>query len=370
MHPEARSLTRLLLERGADPHDHQVLYNVFADNTSRHLLDDDIIWLLELMYEFSLRRGHKAQWDDPAWPMFEMRGAASLDHGDRRYPGARFMLDAAVDRNLLGLAQWMLEHGADPNTPVGGLWAGRPQHTLYEEAVSRGFGDMAQLLARYGAEARPPTRDGYQAFIDACLALDRDAAQAHLIRHPADLSDPRALFEAVRRDRVDVVELLLSLGMSVDTEDASQGRKRALHEAAAAAAERCAELLIARGADVDIRERTYNATPLGWASYFHRQPMIELLGRHSRDVWDLAHNGLVDRLREVLREEPARACETSLQYGSPLFWLPSDADKALEVATLLLACGADRAVRDAAGRTAAEVATKRGMEEVATLLRR
>jgi hypothetical protein len=135
-----------------------VLYNVFADNTSRHLLDEDIIWLLELMYQHSVRRGHKADWENPAWPMFEMRGAPSLGHEERRYPGARFMLDAAVGRNLLKLAEWMLQHGADPNTPVGGLWAGRPQHSLYEEAVARGFADMARLLVRYGAVATRPAR--------------------------------------------------------------------------------------------------------------------------------------------------------------------------------------------------------------------
>jgi ankyrin repeat protein len=370
MHPRARELARLLLERGADPHDNQVLYNVFADNTSRHLLDDDIIWLLQLMQEHSVRRGHKAEWDNPAWPMFEMHGAPSLGHEERRYPGARFMLDAAVGRNLLRVAEWMLQHGADPNTPVGELWSGRPRHSLYEEAMARGFTDMARLLAQYGAVATRTARAGYDAFVDACFAMDEGAVREHLERHPEYLTAPHALFEAVRRDRADVVEQLLDLGMSPDTEDAAHGRKRALHEAAAAGAARCAELLIARGAEVDFRESSYHATPLGWASYFQLQPMIELFGKYSRDVWDLAYNGLVERLRQVLREDPARARETSEQYGSPLFWLPNDSGKAMEVATLLLVHGAHLAVRDAAGRTAAEVAAKRGMDKVAALLRR
>jgi ankyrin repeat protein len=167
-----------------------------------------------------------------------------------------------------------------------------------------------------------------------------------------------------------VVALLLDLGVSPDLEDAKHGRKRALHEAAAAGAERCAELLIARGAAVDVRESSYNATPLGWASYFQLQPMVELLGRHSRDVWDLAHNGLVERLRAVLRDEPARARETSTRYGTPLLWLPHDAAQALAVARLLLEHGADPSVRDGEGRTAADLAAKRGMDEVAALLRR
>src|SRR5207249_54997 len=126
-------------------------------------------------YEHSLRRGHKADWENPAWPMFEMHGAPSLGHEERRYPGARFMLDAAVGRNLLKLAEWMLQHGADPNTPVGGLWRGRPQRSLYEEAMARGFTEMARLLVRYGAVATRTAHDDYDAFIDACLAMDRSA---------------------------------------------------------------------------------------------------------------------------------------------------------------------------------------------------
>jgi hypothetical protein len=122
VHPRARELVALLLERGADPYDNQVLYNVFADNTSRHLLDDEMVWLLELMYEHSVRRGHRADWADPLWPMFDMRGAPSLGDEGRVHNGARFMLDAAVDRDLLGMAEWMLRHGADPNAPPGRLW--------------------------------------------------------------------------------------------------------------------------------------------------------------------------------------------------------------------------------------------------------
>jgi ankyrin repeat protein len=372
MHPKAPELTRLLLEWGADPHDNQVLYNVFADNTSRHLLGEDILWLLELMYEYSLRRGQRARWDDPTWPMFEMRGAASLGDEARRHYGSRFMLEAAVDRDLLGLAEWMLRHGADPNTPAGNVWPSGWQRSLWEEATTRGLEDMAQLLMRYGAIATPATarpRNEDEGFVAVCFAMNLEAARGYVDRRPEYLSSPHALFRAVRRDRPEVVDLLLDLGVSPDVEDARQGRKRALHEAAAAGAVRSAELLIRRGAEVDFRERTYNSTPLGWASYFRIQPMVELLGRHSRDVWDLARNGLTERLREALREQPDRARATSQQYGTPLFWLPSDEAAALAIAALLLEHGADPSVRDAQGRTAADVAVRRGMDEVAVLLR-
>lgn len=368
MHPRARELTALLLEHGADPHDGQVLYNVFADNTSRHLLDNDIIWLLELMYEHSLRRGHRADWDNPAWPMFDMCGAASLGHEDRRHLGAHFMLAAAVDRNLLPMAEWMLEHGAGPNTPAGNLWKGSTR-TLYQEAVARGHAGMAELLVRYGATPAPPALERYDAFIDACLTMDRARVRALLERYPGYLHDPRALFVAVERDRADVVAMLLDIGISPDVEDPRQGRQRALHVAAAKGAEHCAALLIKRGADVDHRETNYDATPLGWASYFQQLRLVELLGRYSRDVWQLTYVGLVERLRDVLRKEPELARVTSGEGETPLMWLPNDEARAFDIASLLLENGADPARRNSRGLTAAEIAAKRRLDDVAALLK-
>ena len=55
---EARELAALLLERGAEPYDVQVLYNGFAGHASQRLLaDDDFVWLLELIYRESIKRG-------------------------------------------------------------------------------------------------------------------------------------------------------------------------------------------------------------------------------------------------------------------------------------------------------------------------
>ncbi len=368
MHPRARELTGLLLESGADPHDNQDLYNVFADNTSRHLLGDDIVWLLELMYEHSIRRGHQADWDDPEWPMFDMRGAPSLGDEERRHAGSRFMLDGAVDRNLLVLAEWLLEHGAGPNTPRGNLWK-ESKRTLYQEAQIRGFSEMRKLLVRYGATEEPLELAGIDEFIGACLTTDRQRVRSLIERHPEYLRDHRPMFAAVKNDRVDVVEMLLDMGVSPNVEDVWHGRTRTLHVAAGAGAERSVALLIERGADVDFRESNYDGSPLTWASYFQQPAMIELLGRHSRDVWHLTRTGRVDRLREVLGESPELARVSSPGAGTPLFWLPDDSAIAHAVASLFISHGADPAYLNAEGASAADIAARRGMDEVATLLR-
>jgi ankyrin repeat protein len=98
--------------------------------------------------------------------------------------------------------------------------------------------------------------------------------------------------------------------------------------------------------------------------------MIALLGRYSRDVWELTYAGQVERLGEVLREEPALARVSSATAGTPLHWLPNDAEAALLATKLLLQHGADPAVRDNKGRTAAEIAESRGLDAVSEVLRK
>ena len=368
VHPRARDLAALLLERGADPHDSQVVYNVFADNTSRHLLDNEIVWLLELMHEHAMRRGLQSEWDDPAWPMFAMRGAPSLGDEAIVHHGSHVMLHGPIDRNLLPLAEWMLKHGAGPNTPFG-THPRASRRTLYQEAVVRGHTEMAELLVRYGAKADAPPLDTVEQFIAACMRMDRRRVREMIEEDRLLLTNPGPMQHVIERDRDDVLGMLLDLGMSPDLEDAKGGGVRPLHLAAAHGAERCARLLIARGADVDARESRYHGSPLTWASYYGRRDMIELLGGYARDVWHLTYTGRVGRLREVLMEDPQRARVVSEDGHTPLMWLPDDANAAFEIATLFLAHGADPSQRNADGLTAADIAERRGMADIVDLLR-
>jgi ankyrin repeat protein len=202
-------------------------------------------------------------------------------------------------------------------------------------------------------------------FIAACLRLDRDEVARVIERHPEYLESTKAIFAAARQDRADVVAFLLDLGTPIEVEDAK--KQRPLHVAAASDAVHVAELLIERGAELDPYELNYNNTPLDFAVYHEYPRMIELLSRYSRDVWNLTFLGDVDRLREILPAEPRLA---KVSGGTtPLFWLPEEEDRALEIARLFLEHGADPGVRSKTdGSTAAEVARKRGMHRVAALL--
>jgi ankyrin repeat protein len=77
----------------------------------------------------------------------------------------------------------------------------------------------------------------------------------------------------------------------------------------------------------------------------------------------------VARVREVLAAEPALA-RVVAQGHTPLMWLPPhDEDAALELVELLLAHGADPALRNPQGQTAADRAERLGMFRVAEALR-
>ncbi len=346
-HPRRDELARLLLERGAAPYDGQVIYNIHFHG--------NVLWWLKLIYDFSVKAGRRADWEDPEWHMLDQGGYGS---------GARWHLRIAVEKNDIELADWCLAHGANPNA-VPERDERFPRRSLYEHAVRLGRTEIAALLARYGAERQEVVLEDEEQFVAACVRMDRDEVQRILARHPEYLRSPKAMFAAARQDRADVAAFLLELGTPIEVEDAK--KQRPLHVAATSDAVNVARLLIERDAEVDPYELNYSNTPLGFAVYHEYPRMIELLSRHSRDVWNLAFTGEVERLREVLSAEPGLA-KISAQT-TPLFWLPEDEGKAGEIAKLFLEHGADPKFRSQQdGSTAADVARRRGMRELAALL--
>ncbi len=348
-HSQREALVRLLLERGAEPYDIQLLYNMHFHG--------DLLWVMELIYEAAVKAGRGADWDDPNWAMIDMGG---LDFG------ARYLLGIAVEKNNLKLAEWLLSHGANPNAArkPGSKF---PPLSLHEEALRQGGAEMADLLSRFGAiPSAPPAPEGEESFTAACFRLDREETRAILAKRPEYLRSPTAMFAAARQDRADVVAFLLDLGMSVEIED--EHKQRPLHEAASHNSLRVAALLIDRVAEIDPVESNWGATPLGFAIYGQKTRMIELLGRFSRDVWELTNSGQVERLRELLSAEPDLA-KIAGKGATPLMWLPDDEARAIEIVELLLTHGADPTIKNKEGMTAADYAEKRGMYDAAALLR-
>ena len=96
--------------------------------------------------------------------------------------------------------------------------------------------------------------------------------------------------------------------------------------------------------------------------------MIEFLGRFTRDVFHLTWIGNIERLREVLNEEPDLA-KVAGDGNTPLRWLPEDDSRAIEIVELLVAHGADPKISNKEAQTASDCAEKRGLYDVSELLR-
>lgn len=346
--PYAAALFELLLERGAEPFDIQVLYNTHFSG--------DTLWWLELVYKHTVHTARGAAWQDPDWAMFDMGGYGS---------GARFLLETAMKKRNIQLAEWALARGANPNAAPA-RDRRFPKRSLYELALMENCPDIADLLARRGASRTAPALEEHERFLDACFALDRDEARRLVVAHPEYVQSPHAIFEAAKRDRPDVLALLLDLGTPLEIQD--QTGKRALHEAAYNNALRALAFLVECGAEIDPRESIYGGTPISWAAHGDKAEAVRFLSRYSRHIWSLCFNGFVDRVREILTDDPGLAQAVAEDGHTPLWWLPDDEEKAMQIVGLLLTAGANPAARAKNGNTAADWARRRGMREVATRL--
>ena len=337
-HPTAEALATLLIEHGADPYDAQALYG-------NSLGADEVFWL-DFLYERSAQRGETHKWTQPSsrWPESGM-----MD----------FLLMMAVQRNHLQRARWVLMRGANARCRHPYYSPGN----LHTTAIVNGHSAMADLLLEFGAVA--DELSAKEAFQAACVALDRSAATALATRHPEFLLDAAPLMLAARRDRRDMAELLLDLGMSVDVADHTN--LRPLHEAAAHDSIHVGALLIERGAEIDAVETRFGGTPLSWAIYFEHPRMTEMLGAVSRNPHALVQMGHTTRLRQLFAEQPELA-KLANENGSLFFDLPQDEDLALAVAELLIASGTDPRVTDRKGTTAIAHAEMHGLDAVADLL--
>jgi ankyrin repeat protein len=350
-HPRRDELVAVLLDAGAEPYDDQVIYNLG--------FSADYLWFLKLIHARSTAIGRAGDWDDPLWSMLRMGPYGS---------GAHWTLRHAIENGDAALVEWCLRHGASPNAPPPER-ADPSRPSPHQAALRLGQPEIADLLVRYGAS--PDKASGElspeASLVAACIRGDVDSARRLLAGHPALAHSADGFFAAVESDRAEIVEMLLDLGASPNVP--RNGQERPLHTAAANDARRVARLLVARGAEIDAREEHYSNTALGWAHHFHHHAMIDLLAEHSRDVWELTYTGKLERLRQVLAEDPRRA-RVSWEGQTPLMWLPpGDEQLALEIVQELVRHGADTRMANKEGMTAADRAEAIGMMRVAAYLR-
>ncbi|MBY0489332.1 MAG: ankyrin repeat domain-containing protein [Gemmatimonadaceae bacterium] len=342
-HPQADALVALLLARGADPFDTQALYN-------DSIAYDRVHWL-ETLWTACAAAGRTAEWQQ-----VEGRGLG----GRIKVGTLNYLLGNAVTNRHHDRAAWLLAHGADARTRHS--YSAQPVHT-----VARLAGDTAMVTLLEAHGAQPEALRGPHALVAALVADDEPTVQALLAADPSLVRQPLLPIVAGHQ-HARAVTRLLDAGADINGRDGEGAT--ALHRAAHANALEVIEVLLARGATVDLRDPRWQGTPLGWSVATGRHAAAERLARVSRDVRALVRSGRVTRLAEVLHAEPALA-NASLREVSdptPLFCVPDEESVAMELATVLLAHGADRTVRNAQGQTAADVARTRGLDDVAALL--
>jgi ankyrin repeat protein len=347
-HAQATELVELLIAAGADPFDVQTLYNVSIVGEP---LTPPLYWY-DLLWRHCEARGELDQW--------RTAGEISLGHGFG-LSTLDYLLGNAVGQNEVVRAEWLLDRGADPNT-----YHAYTKQALHALAQLSGFLDLQRMLEQRGA--RPVKLSGVEAFRAACLRHDAEAAKALLTSEPELARDPTPLHAAAQFGDAEAINLLLDFG--VDARALDGDGISPLHRAVQSGSLAAVDRLLQAGADPNLRDGKWRGTALSWAVVLGQPRLFERLIPISRDVRALTRLPAFERLKTVLEADPSLANHHlgGEEAPTPLYCLPDDEDDAVETARILIAHGADPTVRDGKGRTPADAARGRGLDEAAELM--
>ena len=256
-HPE---LTRLLLERGADPNDGETPYHVVEtyDNTVMKILVESGKLNDTSMATLLLR---KADWHDFEGIKWLLEHGA--DPNRATHWGRTAFHHAVLRDNSIEIFEVLLAHGADPT-----LVAERPEtHKPSSPELSgvgmaarRGRGDVLELIERRGI---PIELHGVERLIAACARNDAEIVRAIAKKEPETVRElvaqgGKLLAEFAGVGNTNGVRQLIELGVDVNalTEDGDPyfdvaKNSTALHLAACRARPATVKLLIERGAAVN-----------------------------------------------------------------------------------------------------------------------
>jgi ankyrin repeat protein len=213
-----------------------------------------------------------------------------------------------------------------------------------------------------------------------CVALATELLDFGASVDARDRLGARPLSHAARFGHLEMVDLLLARGAPIDARNLAGAT--ALYQAAERGHTAVAQRLIDRGADVRLTGRS-DITPIAAAAYAGNDAIVEMLLAHGADerlpdatgkppVVYAAAAGRLDVVKRLL----ARNIDVNARYANDLtllMWAAgadekvADAD-AVRIVAYLLEGGAHIDDRDARGRTALMIAAEGGRTEVATVL--
>ena len=262
-------LTRLLLDRGADPNDGEVPYHSVEgpDNDAFQLLLDSGKLSKDSLNMMLLR---KSDWHDYEGIRLVLDHGADVNQMSRF--GKTVLHHALISDNSLAIIDLLLDRGADPYVVAndlrhgGGFRMGRSSTAI---AARRGRSDVLASMARRNISLE---LHGVDVLIAACARGDAAAAHAIGAREPSltrELIEQggELLAEFSGNDNDVGVALLIELGGPVDARYFGDGYfgeapdSTALHVAAWRMANDTLDVLIGKGAEVNAKNRK-GETPL------------------------------------------------------------------------------------------------------------
>jgi len=165
----------------------------------------------------------------------------------------------------VGLVETLLDFGAAVDAQGSGEWTS-PLAT----ALAFGYLPAAQVLVRRGARIDTLA-------VAAGLGLLDDARR--LLPAASALDRHRATALAAQHGHVDVLRLLLDAGEDPNRYNpkGNHGHSTPLHQAVWTGHVGAVQLLVERGARLDIKDTIHGGTPLGWAEYGGQKEVAEYL---------------------------------------------------------------------------------------------
>jgi ankyrin repeat protein len=168
---------------------------------------------------------------------------------------------------------------------------------------------------------------------------------------------------------VDTCLWLVQQGYDINTPNASG--QTVLHRYASWSKPDAVATLVTSGADPDVRETNWGATPLGIALHHHYWPVVEVLLPVTNNLLDMCRLADSKRVEELLARDSKLVLErtpmgnTALHVVSQAKQDNPDFDASVATIELLLKYGADPMALNHEGKTPAQWYRQLGMDEVA-----
>jgi ankyrin repeat protein len=338
-HQFADALAALLLEAGSSPNEFQGLYNtMFTDSLDK--------WLV-LLIRHGLNASHAT---DPKVPHSEK----TLD----------FILSSAVGDGRIKRVWILLEAGANPNAV--NRYNGRSAHM---NALLAHQPDIAAALLQYGAKVEKPSLG--DEFRIACWTGALQRAEELLEQKPALAKDPQ-VFSDIARSRNGLLQWLLERGFDINSQ--TPDGRTVLHRSAAGNELDEVKALVALGANPNLAERHYKATPLGFALHNRAWDVAHYLKQFSQDIFDVVRMGYLAGAAQLLARNPSLVHQRTPMGNTPLHVVSQaldqdvDAEATIAIVRLLLQHGADPRAQNNEGLTPPQFLRKLGNDEAADLV--